>query len=412
MLIDIFIGVLILKLFVQFLLSRLNDRRLKGFKYADLPSNVKSLFSIELFEKMRAYNLEKSRFSLMSTFFNACIVIALCLPPLPKYIYQFFGESWWQQSLFLLCLVFWESIWSAISNFIFQFYIEEKHGFNLSTKALWVKDTLVSFILNFIIMFFLFGVFIYLSSTFEFWWLGCFLFVIAFGVFMLVVSPYLIAPLFNKFTELEDGELKIELMAMAKKLSFNAKTILMMDGSKRSKHSNAYFSGFGKFRRIVLYDTLVKQLSTTELKAVLAHEIGHYKKGHVPKSMLLFSMLLLLGFYGLSLVQNSTWFYANLGFENSATGKIAPLLFFFLLFGDSWTYFVSPFFSMFSRKFEYEADAFARSTMGDGKPLIDALGKLTSENMGNPVPHPFYSSFYYSHPTLAERTQALEKTMA
>jgi STE24 endopeptidase len=160
----------------------------------------------------------------------------------------------------------------------------------------------------------------------------------------------------------------------------------------------------------VLYDTLVKQLSTIELKAVLAHEIGHYKKGHVPKSMLLFSLLLFGGFYGLSLVQHSTWVYTNLGFASEATGRFAPLFFFFLLFGDSWTYFINPFFSWFSRKFEYEADAFARSTLGEGKPLVDALGKLTTENMGNPVPHPIYSGFYYSHPTLAERSKALEVT--
>lgn len=410
MLIYIFIGILILKLSVQFFLSRLNDRQLINFKYTDLPSSVKNLFSPELFEKMRAYNLEKSRFSFFASFFNACLVVAICFPPLPKYIYHFFGELWWQQALFLMCLLFWESIWSAISNYLFQFYIEEKHGFNLSSKGLWFKDTLISFLLNFILMFLLFGVFIYLSSTFELWWLGCFVFVLLFGVFMLVISPYVIAPLFNKFTELEGGDLKEELMEMSRKLNFNAKTILMMDGSKRSKHSNAYFSGLGKFRRIVLYDTLVKQLSTRELKAVLAHEIGHYKKGHVPKSMVLFSLFLFAGFYCLSLVQQSAWVYSSLGFETSAMGKIAPLLFFFLLFGDSWSYFISPFFSWFSRKFEYEADAFAKSALGDGKPLVDALGKLTTENMGNPVPHPFYSRFYYSHPTLAERTKALENS--
>jgi STE24 endopeptidase len=410
MLIYIFIGILILKLSVQFFLSQLNDRRLSNFLYADLPGNVKMLFSPELFEKMRAYNLEKSRFSFFSSFFNACLVIAICFPPLPAYLYQFFGVLWWQQALFLMCLLVWDSIWSAISNYLFQFYIEEKHGFNQSSKGLWVKDTIISFVLNIVLMFFVFGVFIYLSSTFELWWLGCFVFVILFGIFMLIISPFVIAPLFNKFSELENSELKEELMSMAKKLNFNAKTILMMDGSKRSKHSNAYFSGLGKFRRIVLYDTLVKQLSTIELKAVLAHEIGHYKKGHVPKSMLLFSLLLFGGFYGLSLVQHSTWVYTNLGFASEATGRFAPLFFFFLLFGDSWTYFINPFFSWFSRKFEYEADAFARSTLGEGKPLVDALGKLTTENMGNPVPHPIYSGFYYSHPTLAERSKALEVT--
>lgn len=408
MLLIILISILILKLGVQYFLSRINDNRLAGYAYGQLPEKVKGLFSSQEFERTIQYNLEKSKFSFNCSLFYTFLIIVIILPPFPAYLYHFFDQQLWQQVLFLIGILVFESLWSAGTSFIFQFYIEEKYGFNKSTKVLWLKDTIISLVISVVLMSIVFSVFIYLTANFENWWLWNFLFFITFMIFMFVIGPYVISPLFNKFTELKDDKLKEELMLLAKKSNFTAQKILMMDGSKRSKHSNAYFTGFGKFRRIVLYDTLVEQLSVEELKAVLAHEIGHYKKGHIPKTMAFMAIFLFLGFYGLSIVQKSSWVYESLGFDATSTGQIVPLLFFILLIGDSWSYFISPLFNRISRKFEYEADAFAKETLGEGKSLIGALGKLTSENMGNPVPHPIYSGFYYSHPTFIERTNALQ----
>ena len=409
MILNILIVILILKLCVQFYLTQLNDKHLSSFTFATLPEKIRNLFTPSDFEKTVQYNLEKSRFSTYASFFYTCLVIAIILPPYPNYLYWFFDGKIGGQVAFLLCVLGFEFLWSMGKGYISQFYIEEKYGFNKSTKLLWLKDTLIGLFLNAFFMTLIFGLFIYLSTNVQYWWFWSFLFVMGFGLFMMVISPYVIEPLFNKFSELKNDQLKEELMLLAKKSNFTANKVLVMDGSKRSKHSNAYFSGFGKFRRIVLYDTLVEQLSINELKAVLAHEIGHYKRGHIPKSMLMSSVMLFVMFYGLSIIQNSSWVYVSLGFNESYTGKIAPLFFFFLLLGDSWMYFINPIFSKISRKFEYEADAYAKAALGEGKSLVDALGKLTSENMSNPVPHPIYSGFYYSHPTLSERSKALQK---
>lgn len=409
MLLDILIAIMVVKFCVQYYLSHINDKRLATYTYPQLPENIRNLFTPSEFEKTVQYNLEKSKFNTWSTFFYTCIVIVVVIPPFPAYIYSLFGPLLWQQVLFLICVLLVESIWSAGASYIFQFYIEEKYGFNKSTKKLWLKDTVLSLIISLILMSLVFSVFIYFATNFEFWWLWSFLFFIGFMLFMFIIGPYVISPLFNKFTELKDDKLKDELMALAKNSNFNAKKILMMDGSKRSKHSNAYFTGFGKFRRIVLYDTLVEQLSVEELKAVLAHEIGHYKRGHIPKTIVMMSLVMFVGFFVLSLVLKSNWVYEGLGFDVSLTGKVAPLIFFFFMMGDSWTYFINPIFNRISRKFEYEADAFAKGIMGEGHHLIGALGKLTSENMSNPLPHPLYSGFYYSHPTFQERCLALQK---
>lgn len=399
--------VLVVKLGVQYFLSRINDNRLKSYSYSSLPEKIRELFTLDEFNNTAQYTLEKSKFSLIASFFYTCFIILLLLPPFPAFYYQLFSNQLWQQVMFLISVVVMESIWSAGVGFIFQFFIEEKYGFNKSSKALWFKDTFISFFINIILMSLVFSVFIYFSNNVANWWLWSFFFLMAFMIFMFVIGPYVISPLFNKFTELNDNKLKEELMSLAKKSNFNAKTILVMDGSRRSKHSNAYFTGFGKFRRIVLYDTLIEQLSVDELKAVLAHEIGHYKRGHIPKTIVVLTIVLFFGFFGLSFLQNSNGVFTSLGFDISSAGKIAPLLFFFMLTGDSLLYFINPLFNKMTRKFEYEADAFAREAIGDGGSMISALGKLTTKNMSNPVPHPIYSGFYYSHPTFLERSKAI-----
>jgi STE24 endopeptidase len=194
------------------------------------------------------------------------------------------------------------------------------------------------------------------------------------------------------------------LQQLAERTSFRAKSIQLMDGSKRSRHSNAFFTGFGRFRKIVLFDTLVQQLQEVELEAVLAHEIGHYKKKHVLKMLAWSAVSSLAGLYAVSVLARQEWFYRAFGFE---PGSITPALLLFGLLAGAVTFWFSPVMHAWSRRYEYEADAYAARVMNEVESLKGALRKLTEKNLSNLTPHPLYSAFYYSHPTLLERERAL-----
>ena len=184
-----------------------------------------------------------------------------------------------------------------------------------------------------------------------------------------------------------------------------------MDGSKRSRHSNAFFTGFGRFRKIVLFDTLIAQLAESELESVLAHEIGHYKKRHVVKLLGVSIAGVFMGFAAVAWLARQEWFYGAFGFEHHtgfAAANLVPAMLLFALLAGTISFWFSPLVHIWSRRFEYEADAFACATMGDAQPLIQALRKLTEKNLSNLTPHPLYSGFYYSHPTLLEREEALQ----
>ncbi|MDE3084264.1 MAG: M48 family metallopeptidase, partial [Verrucomicrobiota bacterium] len=205
-------------------------------------------------------------------------------------------------------------------------------------------------------------------------------------------------------TPLPEGDLRARLMSLAERTGFRAKTIEVIDGSKRSAHSNAYFTGFGRFRRIVLFDTLIAQLEPEELEAVLAHEIGHYRLGHVPRLLAVSAALQLGGFAALAWLVRSPWFVTAFGFP---AGELAPAFLLFGLLGGLVTFWFSPIGNFFSRRHEYAADAFARDALGAPAPMIGALRKLAKKNLSNLTPHPLFSGFYYSHPVLTEREQAL-----
>jgi STE24 endopeptidase len=238
------------------------------------------------------------------------------------------------------------------------------------------------------------------------WWVWGWLCLAAFQLVMMVVAPMLIMPLFNKFTPLPPGPLRAGLLELGQRAGFRARDIQMMDGSKRSRHANAFFTGLGRFRKIVLFDTLVQQLDQPELESVLAHEIGHYQKGHIPKSIALSLGGGLLAFYVISLLVRADWFLRDFGF---VPGNIAPALLLFSLLSGLVTFWVSPLFHGLSRRHEYEADAFAADLVKQKEPLIGALRKLNEKNLSNLTPHPVYSGFYYSHPTLLEREEALRR---
>jgi STE24 endopeptidase len=226
----------------------------------------------------------------------------------------------------------------------------------------------------------------------------------AFQFLLAVLGPVLILPLFNKFTPLPEGGLRDRLLELARRTGFRAQGIQVMDGSKRSRHSNAFFTGFGRFRKIVLFDTLIQQLAEPELEAVLAHEIGHYQRKHIPKMLAISAAGSLAGFGLVAWLAQQEWFHRSFGFQ---PGSITPALLLFGLLSGVVTFWLGPLTHWWSRRNEYEADAFAAEAMQGAAALTCALRKLNEKNLSNLTPHPLYSRFYYSHPTLLEREEAL-----
>jgi STE24 endopeptidase len=247
-----------------------------------------------------------------------------------------------------------------------------------------------------------------LSDLSEYWWFFAFSAFFLFQLVMMVLWPKFILPLFNKLSPLEDGSLKERLFDLAKRTGFAAQTIDVIDGSKRSSHSNAFFTGFGKFRRIVLYDTLINQMEENQVEAVLAHEIGHYKKGHIPKRLFFSFLTGLLGFYLLSLGMLQEWLYSGLNLPAQYIGSMSAVLIGAILIIPNFTYWLSPISNIFSRKHEYEADRFAKEAMNGGNELVEALRQLYRENLSHPSPHWLLVFFHYSHPTFFDRKNALD----
>src|SRR5438034_9968446 len=212
--------------------------------------------------------------------------------------------------------------------------------------------------------------------------------------------------LFNMFTPLPEGGLRERLFALAQRTNFPTRSIDVMDGSKRSRHSNAFFTGFGRFRKIVLFDTLIGQLTDPQLESVLAHEIGHYKKRHVLKLLGVSIAGVFVAFAAIAWLARQQCFYRAFGFAyrgGFAAASVVPAMLLFALLAGTISFWLSPFIHTWSRRFEYEADAFARAAMGEAQSLIQALRKLSEKNLSNLTPHPLYSRFYYSHPTLLDR---------
>jgi STE24 endopeptidase len=293
-----------------------------------------------------------------------------------------------------------------------QFKIEERFGFNSTSMKVWIADHLKGLVLGVLLGY---PVLVLVLKLIEWtgcnWWLWAAAVVVAFQLLVLLIAPAIIMPLFNKFTPLAEGALRERLFALARRTGFPTRSIDVMDGSKRSRHSNAFFTGFGRFRKIVLFDTLVTQLAEPELESVLAHEIGHYKKRHVVKLLGVSIFGVFMGFAAVAWLARQQWFYRAFGFEYHAgfvAANVVPAMLLFALLAGTISFWFSPLVHIWSRRFEYEADAFARATTGDAQPLIQALRKLTERNLSNLTPHPLYSGFYYSHPTLLERERALQ----
>lgn len=396
------------RLMAELVLSWLNSKEVK--RHADCPPPaVAAVLDASDFTRSADYTLAKGRFGRVELVWESIVLAAILscgvLPWLHGLFVPLSQGGQWNEALFIVVAVIVLGLPSLPFDWWAQFRLEERFGFNKSTQRLWIMDKLKGAALGLAIGFpLLWAVLSLVRLAGPGWWMWGFALVFIFQLLMLVLYPKLILPLFNKLTPLPEGDLKQRLLALSERTGFRASTIQVMDGSRRSGHSNAFFTGFGRFRRIVLYDTLVEQLTPEELEAVLAHEVGHYKRGHVPKMIAVSAALLFAGFAAIAWLAKAPWFNTAFGLP---AGEIAPAFLLFVLLSGLATFWFTPVGNYFSRKHEYEADAFAREAVGGPTPLIGALRVLARKNLSNLTPHPWYSAFYYSHPTLVEREQAL-----
>jgi len=323
-------------------------------------------------------------------------------------------DQWWSgfgYSALLtgIAFIFSIAILSAILNLPFSLYqtfvVEERFGFNQTTLKTWLLDLVKTALLAVIIGVPLLAAILWLmNQAGERWWIYAWLLWMGFSLTMIWAYPAFIAPIFNKFSQLEDASLRARIEELLRRCGFQSQGVFVVDGSRRSSHGNAYFTGFGKNKRIVFYDTLLESLSEDEVEAVLAHELGHFKRNHIKKSLLLSSAISFVGFALLAWLMRSDWFYTSLGVQTAST-YMALILFMMIM--PVFTYFVSPLFSALSRKHEFEADEFAHLN-SDYKALISALVTLYRDNASTLTPDPIHSMFYDSHPPATIRINHLE----
>ncbi len=366
---------------------------------AKVPDSFTDKISLEDHQKAADYTTAKVKFGRLPLAYEVALLLIWTLGG---------GLQWLDQTILTLelspiltgiAVILAFTFISAALDLPFSIYstfvIEEKFGFNRTTIKTFITDMIKGSLLGLLIGVPLLYVILWLmQQTGDQWWIYTWLVISGFSLFMMWVYPTWIAPIFNKFEPLEEGETLDRITSLLTRCGFNSNGIFVIDGSKRSSHGNAYFSGFGRNKRIVFFDTLLKMLSDDELEAVLAHELGHFKKKHIIKGMAISFATTLLGLATLAWLMKADWFYTALGVENAST-YMALLLFTLAL--PVFTFVFQPLFSIFSRKNEFEADAFA-AQQTDAKHLIHALVGLYRENASTLTPDPVYSAFYDSHP--------------
>ena len=383
---------------------------LQNLKKKEVPQDLKETFGEDAIIKSKKYSATGLKFGLLSTYYSALVIVLFIsygwFNDLLSIINPPTDQVSWLSVLYVVAVSLVFSLIEIPFSLYKIFVIEEKFGFNRMTVKLWLSDTLKGLILSLLIGApIIYALLFFIQSTGSYWWLYAAIFIGLFQLIIMYLYPAVIAPLFNKFVPIEEGELKEKIDALTKSLNFAIAGIFKMDGSKRSSHGNAYFAGIGSKKRIVLFDTLIESMSPKQATAVLAHEIGHQKLGHI-KKMLIFSFFSgIVGFWILDLLIGSKSFYQAFGVE---TVLPAAALVLFGFAADPISYFLSPLFNILSRRFEYQADSYAAKAVGNSEDLSTSLLKLANDNLSNPVPHPLYSFFHYSHPSLSERLEALK----
>jgi STE24 endopeptidase len=376
----------------------------------EIPHGFETFIDLPTYQNSIDYTLVKSNFSSLcgawNLVFDIFLIFSGILPSLIQTGFNIFGSKNFGQAATFLSINFILSLFWIPFSWWRQFRLEDFVGFNRSTQNIFWTDKAKEYLLSFIFRFPISYIIALLFQWFpRSWWLWAWAILFIFQVTMVIIYPLLILPLFNKLTPLPDGELKERLLQLAQTTQFPINKIFTMDGSKRSAHSNAFFVGLEKFRHIVLYDTLIEQMTTEEIAAVLAHEIGHYKHQHIRTNLIVEGVCSFLGFGILYYLSSRSWFLESFGFQTEYT--LVPLILIFSIAISGVTFWISPLFNYLSRKHEYQSDRFAADALGQTEPLISSLRKLHKENLSNLTPHPIFSTFHYSHPTLLERETAL-----
>ncbi|MDZ7921636.1 M48 family metallopeptidase [Rhodoferax sp.] len=375
---------------------------------ATVPAAFQAQISLEAHHKAADYTIAQGRLGLLELAFGTAVVLGWTLLGglswLNQALLQWMEPGVLQQVALLAVFMVIGSVLDLPFTLYRTFVLEQRFGFNKITPKLWLQDLIKSTLVGAVIGLPIAALVVWMmGATGAYWWVWTWGVWMGFNLLMLLVYPTWIAPLFNQFKPLDDAALKDRVSALMARCGFTSKGFYVMDGSKRSAHANAYFTGFGASKRVVFYDTLLAQLSPAEVDAVLAHELGHFKHKHIVKRMVSLFGLSLLGFALLGWVSQQVWFYTGLGVLPSMTGAndaLALLLFMMALplLGS----FVGPVFAQLSRQHEFEADAYAVAHTS-GADLSSALLKLYKDNASTLTPDPVYVKFYYSHPPASER---------
>jgi len=378
---------------------------------AQVPSAFAATIALPAHQKAADYTVAKTRLGMLEMAFAAAVVLGWTLLGGLDALNRAVTQSWLASFGSLAPQIALLAAFGLIGGLLdlpFTLYktfrLEERFGFNKMTFKLWLADLIKSTLVGAVVGLPVVALILWLmASAGSLWWLWTWGVWMGFNLLVLVLFPTVIAPLFNKFKPLDDEALKSRVTALMQRCGFAAKGLFVMDGSKRSAHANAYFTGFGAAKRVVFYDTLLKQLNPAEVDAVLAHELGHFKHKHIVKRIVVMFAMSLLGFALLGWLSSQAWFYTGLGVQPSLTAPNDALaLLLFLMVVPLFTFFVSPVMAQVSRQHEFEADAYAIAQT-DGRDLQSALLKLYKDNASTLTPDPVFVKFYYSHPPASER---------
>ncbi|SDZ88443.1 STE24 endopeptidase [Thiothrix caldifontis] len=405
----IFLAFLLASTLVQLYLSLRQKQHVSAHRAA-VPTPFAGKISLEEHQKAADYTLAKGGLGRIDLLIGLVILLAWTLGGGLEWLDAQWRSIGWNElytgTAVMLSLILIGSVLDMPLSLYRTFVLEERFGFNKMTPVTFVTDLFKGAALALIIGIPVIMLILWLmESAGSLWWLYAWAALTAFSLLMTWAYPKFIAPLFNKFSPLEEGEVAERLNALLARTGFNSKGVFVMDGSRRSAHGNAYFTGFGKNKRIVFFDTLLKHLTPAQVEAVLAHELGHFKRKHIVKGMALSMIMTLTGFIVLAWLMNQEWFYTALGVSQPSTYMALVL---FVLVSPAFTFFIGPVMAWWSRKHEFEADEFA-AQQSSSTELIAALVGLYKENASTLTPDPWYSAFYDSHPPAAIRIAHLQQ---
>ena len=408
---QVFIALISIKFLLETYLKIRNLKSIDNNKES-VPDRFKDVVTEEEYKKSIFYNTDRIKFQIFTSLFGSVVLIIFTIGGLLNYLTQVVMDitpsNVLGAVLLGLLLIIVEEIISIPISIYSTFVIEERHGFNKTTKKTFVTDIFKGLLISGAISSILYATVIFIIiNAGDLWWIYAFAAVFTLQAIIFFLYPVLIMPLFNKFEPLDDEEFKKPIEKLLEKVDFKSKGLFVMNASLRSTHGNAFFTGIGKNKRIVFFDTLLKTINPDEMEAILGHELGHYKLGHIRKTLISSLVFGFLGFYILNEIFKSDNFFIAHGLENLTV--YSKFLMFYLVIG-SYTFFTKPITSALSRKREFEADDFSFQ-FTDGEHMISGLLKLTKDNASNLTPDPLYSSYYYSHPPIAERVASIENKL-